>query len=60
VAVGECASALGKADDTGSVAATAITLRPATNGSCTTGFGGPGGARGGSTGTATTTGGANG
>jgi len=60
VAVGECASALGKADDTGAVAATAITLRPATNGSCTTGFGGPGGGRGGSTGTATTTGGANG
>ena len=56
VAVGECASALGKADDTGAVAATAITLRPATNGSCTTGFGG----RGGATGTATTTGGANG
>lgn len=51
VAVGECATALGKADDTGSVAATSIALRPATNGSCT-GAGGPG--RGGSgSGTAT-------
>jgi hypothetical protein len=61
VAVGECASALGKADDTGAVTATAITLRPATNGACTTGFpGGPGGGRGGPTGTATTTGAANG
>jgi hypothetical protein len=59
VAVGECASALGKADDTGAVTATSITLRPATNGSCTTGFGGAGG-RGGATGTATTTGGVNG
>ena len=61
VAVGVCASALGKADDTGAVTATSITLRPATNGACTTGFGGgPGGGRGGATGTATTTGGANG
>ena len=42
-AVGSCASALGKADDTGAVTATSITLRPATNGSCTTGFGGAGG-----------------
>jgi hypothetical protein len=57
VAVGECASALGKADDTGAVAATSISLRPATNGSCTTGFGG--GGRGGATGTATS-GGTNG
>lgn len=46
VAVGECATASGKTDDTGAVTATAITLRPATNGSCT-------GARGGPTGTAT-------
>jgi hypothetical protein len=59
VAVGVCASALGKADDTGAVTATSIMLRPTTNGSCTTGFGGAGG-RGGATGTATTTGGANG
>ena len=59
VVVGVCANALGKADDTGAVTATSITLRPATNGSCTTGFGGAGG-RGGATGTATTTGGANG
>ena len=54
VVVGECASALGKADDTGAVTATSISLRPATNGSCTNGFGGPGGGRGAATGTATT------
>jgi hypothetical protein len=54
IAVGECASALGKADDTGAVTATSISLRPATNGSCTSGFGGTGGGRGGATGTATT------
>jgi Domain of unknown function (DUF5666) len=54
VAVGECASAQGKADDTGAVTATAISLRPATNGSCAAGFGGRGGGRGGATGTATT------
>jgi hypothetical protein len=59
VTVGECASALGKADDTGAVTATSISLRPATNGSCTTGFGGAGGGGGGATGTATT-GGSNG
>lgn len=58
VKVGDCATALGKADDTGSVAATAVTLRPATDGSCTTGRGagvaaGAGGA-GGSTGSGTT------
>jgi hypothetical protein len=58
VAVGECATALGTADDTGSVAATAITVRPATNGTCTTGF--AGGGRGGATGTATPAGGSNG
>jgi hypothetical protein len=54
VVVGECASALGKADDTGAVTATSISLRPAANGSCTNGFGGPGGGRGAATGTATT------
>ncbi len=53
VKVGECATALGKTDDTGSVAATAVTLRPATNGSCTAGRGGAGGA-GGANGSATT------
>lgn len=37
--VGQCVTALGKADDTGSIAATAIALRPAENGSCSTGFG---------------------
>ncbi len=55
VVVGECATALGKADDTGSVAATAISLRPATNGSCT-----GGGGRGNGTATGTATGSANG
>ncbi|HEY5180543.1 MAG TPA: hypothetical protein VIJ07_12355 [Dermatophilaceae bacterium] len=39
--VGLCVTALGKADNTGSIAATSITLRPAQNGSCSTGFGGP-------------------
>lgn len=41
VKVGECATALGKADSTGAITATAVSLRPATNGECTTGFGGP-------------------
>jgi len=59
VAVGECATAMGKADDTGAVTATSVSLRPATNGACTNGFGGPGGGRPGATGTATT-GGTNG
>jgi hypothetical protein len=58
VAVGECVSAFGQADDTGAVAAMSVSLRPATNGTCTTGFGGAGG-RPGATGTATT-GGTNG
>jgi hypothetical protein len=59
VAVGECATATGKADDTGAVTATSVSLRAATNGACTNGFGGPGGGRRGATGTATT-GGTNG
>lgn len=37
VKVGECVTATGKADDTGTVAATALALRAATNGQCTTG-----------------------
>jgi hypothetical protein len=41
-------TALGKSDDTGSIAATSIILRPAQNGSCSTGLGGgPGGGFGG-------------
>ena len=44
VTVGECATAIGTADETGSVAATTITLRPATNGACTTDTGGRAGA----------------
>lgn len=43
--VGLCVTALGKADDTGSIAATSILLRPAENGSCS-GFGGRGGGGG--------------
>jgi hypothetical protein len=38
LAVGLCVTALGKADDTGSIAATSIALRPAENGSCSSGF----------------------
>ncbi|MEO8830316.1 hypothetical protein [Lapillicoccus sp.] len=56
VSVGECATALGKADDTGSVAATAVTLRPATKGSCTAGRGAGGAAGAGGAGGAATTG----
>jgi Domain of unknown function (DUF5666) len=44
--VGLCVTAMGKADDTGSVAATSILLRPAENGSCSSGFGGGFGGRG--------------
>jgi hypothetical protein len=45
LALGLCVTALGKADDTGSIAATSIALRPAENGLCSSGFGrrGPGG-----------------
>jgi hypothetical protein len=39
LAVGLCVTALGKASDTGSIAATSIALRPAQNGSCSSGFG---------------------
>jgi hypothetical protein len=39
--VGLCVTALGKADSTGSIAATSMALRPAQKGSCSTGFGGP-------------------
>jgi len=39
--VGLCVTALGKADNTGSIAATSMTLRPSQKGSCSTGFGGP-------------------
>ncbi|MEP7034186.1 MAG: hypothetical protein ABI662_12005 [Dermatophilaceae bacterium] len=43
--VGLCVTAFGKASDTGSIAATSISLRPAQNGSCSSGFGRrPGGA----------------
>jgi len=40
--VGKCVTALGSTDSNGTLAATSIALRPATNGSCTTGFGGRG------------------
>jgi hypothetical protein len=39
--VGLCVTAMGKADSTGSIAATSMTLRPAEKGSCSMGFGGP-------------------
>ena len=39
LAVGLCITALGKSSDTGSIAATSISLRPAQNGSCSSGFG---------------------
>jgi len=42
LAIGLCVTALGKADDTGAIAATSIQLRPAENGSCSSGFGGRG------------------
>jgi len=52
--IGVCVTALGKADDTGSIAATSIVLRPAENGSCSSGFGGQSGSRGPDGGTAPT------
>jgi len=39
LAVGRCVTAIGKADDTGAVAATSISIRPAVNGSCAFGRG---------------------
>ncbi len=38
--VGECLTAIGKADDTGAVSATSISVRPAARQGCTGGFGG--------------------
>jgi hypothetical protein len=51
--VGQCVVARGKADDTGTVAATAITVSAPVNGSCDSGFGGRGGFGGGRGGTGT-------
>jgi hypothetical protein len=45
--LGQCVTARGPADSTGTVAATTIALRPADNGTCTSGFGGGFGGRGG-------------
>jgi hypothetical protein len=42
LAVGKCVAAFGKTDDTGTVAATVIAVRPAENGECGLGFGGRG------------------
>src|SRR5450631_1513702 len=56
--IGLCVTALGKADDTGSIAATSIALRPAQNGSCSSGFAGGFGGRGPAGGTAAPAGGA--
>lgn len=51
VKVGVCVTAQGKADSTGTVAATRVRITQASNGQCTLGFGGGrGGAGGGSTG----------
>jgi hypothetical protein len=41
--VGTCVTALGKADDTGAIAATAISVRPKSDGTCGFGGGGPNG-----------------
>ena len=54
--IGLCVTALGKADDTGSIAATSIILQPAVNGSCSSGFGGGFGGRGAGGGSAPTAG----
>lgn len=43
VKTGKCATAAGKADSTGAVTATTISLRAAVNGVCSTGFGRPAG-----------------
>lgn len=42
VALGECATAFGSADQTGAVAASSVSLRPAANGACTRTLTGPG------------------
>jgi hypothetical protein len=56
--VGRCVTAQGKADSTGTVAATSIAVTDPVNGQCTSGFGGFGGfGAGGSGGQAATTGG---
>jgi hypothetical protein len=47
LAVGQCVTAIGAADDTGAVTATAIASQPAVNGDCASGFGGFGGRPGG-------------
>jgi hypothetical protein len=45
--VGKCVLAQGKADDSGTVAATAISVTEPVNGECVSGFGGRGGFGGG-------------
>lgn len=47
VKVGHCLQAEGKADSTGAVTATSITVTPSENGACTSGFGGQGAGFGG-------------
>jgi hypothetical protein len=42
LAVGQCVTAVGEADSTGAVTATAITSRAATDGTCESAFGGGG------------------
>ena len=46
LAVGDCVSAFGPAATNGSVSATTVRITPSSGGSCTGGFGGPGGAGG--------------
>ncbi len=41
IKAGVCVTARGTADSSGTLAATAIAIRPAVNGACATGFGGP-------------------
>jgi hypothetical protein len=45
LAVGQCVSAIGPSDDTGTVTASSISIRPAGLQGCQGGFGGPGGSR---------------
>jgi len=61
LAVGQCVTAQGPSNDIGTVTAGAISIRPAAaDGTCTTGFGGFGGRRGGASGSAQPSGTTNG
>jgi hypothetical protein len=61
LAVGQCVTAVGQANDIGAVAARSIAIRPASSdGTCSTGFGGFGGRRGAAGSTAASSGATNG